>query len=607
MKYDFSGYATKNDVRCADGRIIRQNAFKECDGATVPLVYQHVHDDPNNVLGHAVLENREDGVYTYGYFNSTEQGLMAKELVKHGDVKSLSIYANKLSQNGDNVTHGVIREVSLVLSGANPEATIENIAFAHGDGYEDISEEEAVIHFNEELELFHSDVYVPRPKPALVHAEDGEDEGGSDDETIQDVIDSMTPKQRTVTEYLIGLAVEEAEDDSDDSEEGADMKHNVFDIDEVEENVLSHDAMKAIIDEGIQCGSMRQAFNNNGIDGIEAINTLAHSIDNIDVLYPEAKTVTPTPILISRRMEWVTDWWNGVTKTPFAKIKSTAADITEDEARAKGYIKGNEKVEETFDLLTRTTTPQTVYKKQGMDRDDIIDITDFDVIAFLKAEMRMMLDEEVARAGMVGDGRLSTSKDKIKEDKIRPIYQDADLYTIHHDVTYPSTMTDPNDRSSYIVDQALRSRENYRGSGLPTFYATVSVINDMLLAKDKVGRRLYNTEAELASALRVARVVEVPVFDGVTRTDDDGNKHELVGLIVNLRDYRVGTDRGGEVNFFDDFDIDFNKEKYLIETRVSGALVTPYSAIALEKDVTTDPVTPPTPPTGGGDDENNVG
>lgn len=582
-KYDFCGYVTKNNVRCADGRIIRQDAFKGNDGQTVPMVWQHQHDEPTNVLGHVLLENREDGVYGYGVFNDTKQGQVSKDLVKHGDITSMSIYANGLVQSGDNVMHGVIREVSLVMAGANPEAKIENIAFAHSDGMVDISEEEAVIHFYDDLELSHADTYAPEKKPDLIHADEKTDEENESDETIQDVLDSMTDKQRKVTEYLVGLAVEGELDDSEDSEEGEEMKHNIFDTETEEENVLSHDAMKAIIDDAKRLGTMSEAF-------------MQHGIDDIDILYPEAKVVTPEPDMISRRMDWVSDVWNALKKTPFSRIKSIAADLTEDDARAKGYIKGKQKVEEQFGLLKRVTTPQTVYKKQSMDRDDIIDITDFDVIAWLKREMRMMLDEELARAVLVGDGRLVTSNDKIKEDNIRPIYQDADTYTIHWNVTAPTTMTDPNEISNYLVDQALRSRKDYRGSGSPVFYASVDVINDMLLARDKMGRRMYSTEAELASALRVSRIVEVPVFEGITRTDDDGDKHELVGIIVNLSDYSLGTDRGGQVSFFDDFDIDYNKEKYLIETRCSGALTHPYSAIALEKDV----AKPVTPPTGGG-------
>lgn len=589
MKYDFCGYVTKNNVRCADGRIIRQDAFKGNDGQTVPMVWQHQHDEPTNVLGHVLLENREDGVYGYGVFNDTKQGQVSKDLVKHGDITSMSIYANGLVQSGDNVTHGIIREVSLVMAGANPEAKIENIAFAHSDGMVDISEEEAVMHFYDDLELVHTDTYESEEKPELIHAD--KVEKSEDDETIQDVIDTMNDKQKNAMYFLIAQAIEDETeiDDSEDSEEGEEMKHNIFDSETEENDVLSHDAMMAVIDDAKRCGSMREAF-------------MQHGITSIDVLYPEAKTVTPEPDMITRRMDWVADVWGSIKKTPFSRIKSIAADLTADDARAKGYIKGKEKVDEQFSLLKRVTTPQTVYKKQSMDRDDIIDITDFDVIAWLKREMRMMLDEELSRAVLVGDGRLVTSNDKIKEDNIRPIYQDADVYTIHWDVTAPSTMTDPNDISNYLVDQALRSRKDYRGSGSPVFYASVDVINDMLLARDKMGRRMYATEAELASALRVSRIVEVPVFEGVTRTDTDGNKHELVGIIVNLADYSVGTDRGGEINFFDDFDIDYNKEKYLLETRCSGALTHPYSAIALEKDVATTPVTPPT-----GGDQQQVG
>lgn len=596
MKCDFSGYATKNDLKCSDGRIIRRDAFKVNDGSRVPLVWQHMHDDPTNVLGHAVLENREDGVYAYGTFNETEQGQNAKELVKHGDITAMSIYANQLKQNGVNVMHGVIREVSLVLSGANPGARIENLSFAHSDGTEEIIDEEAIIHSDQPLKIglgFDRFENVDKD-PLISHADD---EDSSDDKTVQDVIDSMTQEQKDVLYYLVGSAAESDETDeemeqSDDMEDNF-MRHNIFIDDEGDENTLSHDEMKAIIENAQRDGSLKNAF-------------LEHGITNIDTLFPEAKAVTPTPDMITRQMEWVSEVWNATKKSPFSRIKSVAANLTEDDARAKGYIKGNKKVEEQFGLLKRETTPQTVYKKQALDRDDIIDIVDLDVVAWLKAEMRMMLDEELARAILVGDGRSKSSADKIKEDNIRPIYQDADMYTIHYEVSIPKD-ADETDTSNALLDAALRSRKDYRGSGTPVFYASVDVINDMLLAKDKIGRRLYSTTTELADAMRVSKIVEVPVLDGVTRTDDDSNKYKLLGLIVNLSDYTVGADRQGAVSLFDDFDIDYNKEKYLIETRCSGCLTKPYSAIALEVSATTSssdsstttPTTPTTPTTVG--------
>lgn len=625
MKYDFSGYATKNDLKCSDGRIIRRDAFRENDGTVVPLVWQHKHDDPFNTLGHALLENRQDGVYAYCSLNESEPAQHAKILIEHGDISSMSIFANRLKQKGSDVVHGVIREVSLVFAGANPGATIENTTFAHSDGSVDTVEDEAIIHADSMINtLQHADdaessknqngssnddsgssdektiedvinsmteeqknvMYFLIARAAgesdedIEHADSDEssEEGDADGKTIQDIFDSMTEEQKNVVYFLVDQAAQEADLDEEDVEHSEDegdfvMKYNVFDGTETDENTLSHDEMMAALADGPNVGSLKKAF-------------LQHGIEDIELLFPEAKTLTPTPEMITRQMSWVSEVWNALKKVPFSRIKSVAADLTEDDARAKGYIKGGEKVEEVFGLLTRVTTPQTVYKKQALDRDDIIDITDFDVVAWLKQEMRLMLDEELSRAVMVGDGRLTTSKDKIKEDNIRPIYQDADLYTIHWDVTVPSSITDVNDKSNYLVDQALRSRKEYKGSGSPAFYASVDVINDMLLARDKVGRRMYNTMEELASALRVSKIVEVPVFEGVTRTDADNNKHELVGLIVNLADYSLGTDRGGEINFFDDFDIDFNKEKYLMETRVSGALTHPYSAIALEKSKT---------------------
>ncbi len=575
MGFDFSGYATKNDLKCADGRVIRKDAFKDNDGAKVPLVWQHLHDDPMNVLGHAVLENREDGVYAYCSFNGSEQANNAKTLVKHGDIESLSIYANKLVQKGSNVVHGVIREVSLVLAGANPGARIENVALEHSDGTMEDMIEEAVIHSGSVIEL----------EDYVAHADNGNNQNGSekkdmanenDEETVADVLNTLTDKQRTAVEFVIGSLMEDDEDDEDDEEieqdafyeEGEDfMKHNVFDND-VEENdeVLQHDIMSAI-DDAKRNGDLKSAF-------------IAHGIENIDVLMPEARLVGENPALISRQMDWVQKVWNGVKKSPFARIKSVAADVTADEARAKGYVKGNKKVEEVVKMLKRSTDPQTVYKLQKMDRDDVIDITDIDIIAWLKTEMRMMLDEEVVRAILVGDGREVSDNDKIKEEHIRPIYQDSDVYTIHYAVDMSST--DPNERSNELVDSAIRARKNYMGSGNPTMFASVDVINDMLLARDKVGRRMYATMTELASALRVSEIVEVPVLEGVKR---EGK--ELLALIVNLSDYTLGADKGGEVNFFDDFNIDFNKYEYLIETRCSGALTKPYSAIALEKSATT--------------------
>lgn len=581
--YDFSGYVTKNDLKCADGRTIRRDAFKDNDGSVVPLVWQHQHNDPVNVLGHALLENREDGVYGYCSFNEGEMAKTTKELIRHGDISSMSIYANHLKQQGSDVIHGVIREVSLVLAGANPGAFIEDLCFGHSENGEESVEEanifsdqpiKAVAHFDEEEEVSDMD-------DEITHADEknetsDEKNESSEEETIQDIFDSMNEKQQNVVYYMVGKALEENDSEETDDEikqsdtyEGDDtMMHNVFEGEASETDTLSHADIESIFADAKRNGSLSEAV-------------LSHGIESIDILFPEARTVTPTPDMIARPNAWVSEVWSALKKSPFSRIKSIAANVTEDEARARGYIKGKQKKEEVIKLLKRVTTPQTVYKLQKMDRDDVIDITDFDVVMWLKAEMRMMLDEELARAVLVGDGRDASSEDKINEENIRPIYQDADVYTIHKEVVYPAD-ADETDISNTLIDAALRARKDYKGSGNPAFYGSTDVINDMLLAKDKIGRRLYATVTELADALRVSKIVEVPVLEGVTRASGSSTM-ELLGLIVNLGDYTVGADKGGEVNMFDDFDLNFNKYEYLIETRCSGALTKPYSAIALEK------------------------
>lgn len=608
MKCDFSGYATKNDLKCSDGRIIRQGAFKVNDGTTVPLVWAHMHDSPSNVLGHAQLENRNDGVYAYCTFNNTEKAKTAKELVAHGDVNSMSIYANQLKQLGEEVLHGVIREVSLVLAGANPGALIETVSFAHMDGSSYESEEDIILKSNLVYDyVAHSEDEVEKISHADSDNQNGSNNSDSgsdsdpDDDTIEDVINSMNEKQKNVLYYLVGSVNEDADDEDDEiSQSGMEgdaiMHHNVFDGSASDDVVLSHSELNTILTKAKDTKA-------DSLQSVLKEEFIAHGIDDIELLFPEARMASPTPDMITRRMEWVSSVWSRTKKQPYSRIKSMAADLTEDDARARGYIKGNQKVEEQFGLLKRVTTPQTVYKKQALDRDDVIDITDFDVVMWLKQEMRMMLDEELARAILVGDGRSITSTDKIKPDNIRPIYQDDDLYTIHHTANKTSDM-DVNEYSNFLVDQALIARANYRGSGSPVFYASVDVINSMLLARDKIGHRMYNTEAELASALRVSEVVEVPVLEGVTRKDADDKEHKLLGLIVNLADYTIGTDRGGEITSFEGFDIDYNKHKYLIETRCSGALTKPFSAIALEADVTKEPVTPSNP---GGEQQPAVG
>lgn len=562
MDYDFSGWATKANLKCSDGRVIMKDAFRDNDGKTVPLVWNHQHNDVNEVLGHAMLENRDDGVYAYCSLNDSDSGQTAKELIKHGDVNSLSIYANQLKQKSNQVIHGNIREVSLVLAGANPGAFIDSIIM-HGEE----SDEEAVIYNDAEgLELSHAD------KPEQIKEEPKMADKPAEEKTVKDVFDTLTEEQKTVVYAIIGQALEDAGvgDETDDEEE-SDMKHNVFDQDTQQENTLSHDAMETILNDGKRYGSLKESF-------------LAHAgdygIDNIDYLFPDAQTMNNTPEFIQRDMGWVSTVMNGVHHTPFSRIKSVFADITEDEARARGYMKGKLKKEEVFSLLKRTTTPTTIYKKQKLDRDDVIDITDFDVVAWLKSEMRMMLDEEIARAILIGDGRLSSSDDKINETNIRPIYNDAELYTIQAKVTVASTATD-DDKAKAVIKAAVKARKDYKGSGNPTFFTTEDFLTDALLLEDTLGHRMYKTAAEVASAMRVSNIVTVPVMEGQKGV---GNG-DLIGIIVNLNDYNVGADKGGAVNMFDDFDIDYNQQKYLIETRCSGALTKPKSAIAIEMEV----------------------
>ena len=556
-KYDFSGWATKNNLRCSDGRTILKDAFKHNDGQTVPLVWNHQHNDPLNVLGHALLENREEGVYAYCKFNDTPAGTNAKMLVQHGDVSALSIYANQLKQQQGNVLHGQIREVSLVLAGANPGAFIDSI-IKHGDD----SEDEAVIYTGEELE--HSDKEV--------------DEVKEDQKTIKDVVDSMTEEQKNVMYALIGQAIDEAkhsdieEENNNDNNGGEeDMKHNVFENGvQNEKDVLTHADVEMIIKDAKRFGSLKESV-------------LQHAdnfgITNIDYLFPDAKNLNTPPGFIKRDTGWVATVMNGVSHTPFSRVKSMFADITADEARAKGYIKGNLKKEEVFSLLKRETTPQTIYKKQKLHRDDVIDITSFDVVAWLKAEMRIMLDEEIARAILVGDGRLTSDDDHISEDHIRPIWKEAALYAVN---TVLDHQADADTRAKSFIKAAIKSRKNYKGSGEPTLFCSEDLLTDMLLLEDNNGRVIYESEAKLATALRVKNIITVPVMEGLNR-EVSGARRDLLGIIVNLRDYNVGADKGGAVSMFEDFDIDYNAQKYLIETRCSGALIKPYSAIVIEE------------------------
>lgn len=582
---DFSGWATRNDLKCSDGRVIRRDAFKHDDGIKVPLVWNHQHNDPRNVLGHAWLENRPEGVYTYGFFNDSESGEIGKILVKHGDICALSIYANQLQQRGCDVLHGEIREVSLVHAGANPGAFIDSM-LKHGEN----SDDEAIIYTGMPLYLSHSDADKQEDKAddgekkeTSEKKDDPEKKTDSDEEkTVADVINSMTEEQKNVMYAMIGRAMDdhgesdpESEDNNDDDSKGGTntMKHNVFDKDDRQkENVLVHSDGSEVSSEEIST-----IFGDIKRYGSLKDSVLAHGIDNVDYLFPDAQTLANTPEFIQRDTGWVKKVMSGVHHTPFSRIKSIFADITEDDARAKGYFKGKLKKEEVFGLLKRTTTPTTVYKKQKMDRDDVVDITDFDVVAWLKSEMRMMLDEELARAYLIGDGRLASSDDKINEQNIRPILKDEELYTIQATVSVQSSATE-DDKAREFIRTAIKARKNYKGSGQPTLYTTEDILTDCLLLTDTTGRDLYTDVAQLAKKLRVKEIVTVPVMEGV----NGKNGGALMGIIVNLADYNVGADRGGAVNMFDDFDIDYNQQKYLIETRCSGALIKPYSAIALE-------------------------
>lgn len=573
-KFDFGGWATRNNLKCSDGRVIIKDAFKHNDGHKVPLVWNHQHNDPLNVLGHAILENRNEGVYAYCTFNNTEAGQNAKQLVEHGDVSALSIFANKLKQQGSNVLHGEIREVSLVLAGANPGAFIDSI-IRHGEE----SDEEAVVYTGETLELMHSEESTDKVdeesteetseenKEEVTETSEDEVKHSDDEKTVGDVFNTLTEEQKNVVYALIGQALE-SKNQNGNNEGEPDMKHNVFETqNDKKETTLSHSEIQAIINDAKRYGSMRDSV-------------LAHGIENVDFLFPDARNMNDVPDFIQRDMGWVSKVMSGVHSTPFSRVKSMHANITEDEARAKGYIKGKLKKEEVFSLLKRSTEPTTVYKKQKMDRDDVIDITGFDVIAWLKAEMRMMLDEEIARAILVGDGRLSSSDDKISEDKIRPIWKDADLYT-HKVMIAAEPTAKAEEKAKAFIKACIKSRKNYKGSGNPKLYTTEDMVTDCLLLEDNNGRRIYESVASLATALRVSEIVTVPVMEGLTR-NGQSNKVELLAIIVNLNDYNVGADKGGAVNMFDDFDIDYNQQKYLIETRCSGALVKPYSAIAVE-------------------------
>lgn len=576
FEYDFGGYATRNNIKCSDGQTICKDAFKDNDQDIVPLVWNHQHGDVTNVLGHALLENRADGVYAYCSLNNTEKGKIAKEQVKHGDIEALSIYANHLKRNGSDVIHGAIREVSLVLAGANPGAYIDSIML-----HSEYSDEDAIIYSGDNIELYHAEektnnnVNEVTDKPTKNDGNEVTDKQTTA-KSIQKVLDTLTSEQKKAVYGLIGLIGEkygikpdtENNDEEDDNEEDKDMKHNLFDNEE-QNDVLAHADTTAIFADAKRYGSLRDS-------------ALAHGIDDIEYLFPDAQTIDNAPDFIKREDTWVSDVMNGVHHTPFSRIKSMHANIIEDDARAKGYIKGHLKKDEVFGLLKRTTTPTTIYKKQKLDRDDVIDITSFGVVSWIKTEMRMMLNEEIARAILIGDGRLSGSDDKISEVNIRPIWTDSELYTINKTIKVSSKATSA-DRAKAFITESIRARKDYKGSGSPALYASEEMIIECLLLEDKNGRAIYDSMDKLKNVLRVSKIVSVPVMEGAKRNDSkDSKEHLLAGIFVNLTDYNVGADKGGAVNMFDDFDIDYNAQKYLIETRCSGALIKPYSAIAVE-------------------------
>lgn len=572
--FDFSGWATKANLKCSDGRVIMKDAFKHNDGQTVPLVWNHQHNDPNEVLGHALLENREEGVYTYCKFNDTESGRTAKLLVQHGDVNALSIYANQLKQNMSNVIHGNIREVSLVLAGANPGASIDSIIM-HGEE----SDEEGIIYTGEEIVLRHAD---ESEEDKNDKNPDTDDKKKSDnEETIEDVFNTLNEKQKTVVYAIVGELFKNADNNNISEGGNPDMKHNIFENEEQHGSVLSHSDMQEILADAKRYGSLKDSFLAHATDSsAEVVQT--YGIKGADDwLFPDAKNINTTPEFIKRDTGWVSKVMNGAHHTPFSRIKSMFADITEEDARAKGYIKGKLKKEQVFSLLKRTTTPTTIYKKQKMDRDDVIDITDFDVVAWIKSEMRMMLEEEIARAILVGDGRSSASDEKINELNIRPIWTDEDLYTIKAAVSVKTGAT-TDDKAKAFIRAAVKSRKDYKGSGNPVLFTTEDWLTDCLLLEDSTGRIIYDSIDKLKSTLRVTDIITVPVMEGLSRVDGESTTRNLIGIIVNLKDYNIGADKGGALSMFEDFDIDYNQQKYLIETRCSGALIKPYSAIALE-------------------------
>ena len=609
-KYDFSGWATKNNLECSDGRIIKQDAFKECDGKKVPLVYMHDHSNPDNILGYCILKNKPEGVKAYGFLNNTAKGNDMRERLRHGDVDSLSIWANHLTQSGNsdgsvNVIHGAIKEVSLVLSGANPGATIDTVVMAHSG---ETSEDDIIIMPGFEVDL----------DDELEHSDDEETDEGEKtmtEQDVKDVFNKMSEEQKEAVYAMVGMAIDDAteddevediedeedeedveeeeiddtEDDADDGDgegeavaqsdfnEGDEMKYNVFDEEtNGSNNVMSQADMEDIFKEAKRCGSLKEAVLAHD-DESETTTTVTYGIDGMqDVLFPDAKLAGDNPNIISRNMTWVGQFINACHHSPFSRVKSIAADLTADEARAKGYIKAHQKTEEVISMFKRKVEPQTIYKKQKFDRDDLIDITDFNVIAFIKTEMRQMLEEEIARAGLVGDGRIDSSEDKINETHIIPIYKDSSVYSVKVKVDVAHGALG-NDKAKEFIDACVRARKQYKGSGNPTAYMTEDMLTECLLLEDGIGHKMYKSEAEVATALRVAKIVTVPVMENIT----DTTYGDLAAIIVNPVDYTFGADKGGEINMFDDFDIDYNQQKYLMETRISGALTKPYSALVV--------------------------
>lgn len=621
-KFDFGGWATKNDLLCSDGRIIRRDAFKECDGKTVPLVYQHDHTDPTNILGHALLENRADGVYAYCSFNNNDGAQAAKEAVRHGDVVSLSIYANKLVQKGKDVLHGAIREVSVVLAGANPGAYIDNPILVHGEGtdnesYEDVLTEAVIYHSFEgdsDIDLIHADDENDAPKEEDSKSKKKEEPKMADQpkgKSVKEIFEAMTDEEKNAVYIIAGEVAKQAKAEatgkkSDEDEGDTSMKHNVFEGDAQRGNILSHEDFVTILTDAKRCGSMKEAVLQHMESGVlahadkdtsagvtYATGAKTYGVNDMDMLFPEFHNLNNTPEWIKRDTGWVDEFFQNVHRTPFSRIKSQFASLTEDAARAKGYIKGKMKKEQVFSLLKRATTPQTIFCKQKMDRDDVTDITDFDVVAWIKSEMRGQLDEEIARACIIGDGRLTSDDDKIKEDNVRPVLTDNELFTIRYEVDASST--NENARARAIINGIIRARKTYKGSGSPIGYVSTDTLNDMLLMTDDTGRDLFKNEAELATKCRVRKFTELEQMEGLKY-----NEQDVLAIIFNPKDYTIGADKGGSVNLFDDFDIDYNQQKYLIETRCSGALTKPFSAIVILAKKTTSSTTSPSTTTGSG-------